>query len=104
MTAERISLIGFGDNVVDCYLDRGLMYPGGNALNVAVLAARLGARTSYLGTFGTDAAAGHVRATLARLGIPTEGCRVVEGENGRALVRLEAGNRVFAGSNRGGVA
>ena len=36
--ATRIKLVGFGDNVVDRYLDRGLFYPGGNALNVAVYA------------------------------------------------------------------
>lgn len=29
-------IIGIGDNVVDCYLDQGLYYPGGNCVNVAV--------------------------------------------------------------------
>ncbi|MES2541767.1 MAG: carbohydrate kinase, partial [Pseudomonadota bacterium] len=31
-------LLCIGDNVVDLYLDRGEFFPGGNALNVAVLA------------------------------------------------------------------
>ena len=35
--------VTFGDNVVDCYEDRGLMFPGGNALNVSVFANRFGA-------------------------------------------------------------
>lgn len=104
MAETGIRLIGFGDNVVDCYLDRGRMYPGGNALNAAVYAARRGARAAYLGTFGTDPAGDHVRAVLARLGIATDHCRLVTGENGRALVRLDGGNRVFCGSNKGGVA
>lgn len=104
MAENGIGLIGFGDNVVDCYLDRGLMYPGGNALNAAVYAARRGARAAYLGTFGTDPAGRHVPAVLDRLGIATDHCRQVEGENGRALVRLDGANRVFCGSNKGGVA
>lgn len=103
MAAEDVKLIGFGDNVVDCYLDLGVMYPGGNALNAAVYAARLGAETAYLGTFGTDAAGDHVRTVLANLGIETKHCRVIEGENGCAWVRLKDGNRIFAGSNKGGV-
>ncbi len=104
MAETGIALLGFGDNVVDCYLDRGLMYPGGNALNAAVYAARRGARAAYLGTFGSDAAGDHVRAVLARLGIATAHCRRVAGENGRAQVRLDGANRTFCGSNKGGVA
>ena len=30
-------LLCIGDNVVDLYLDRGVFFPGGNALNVAVV-------------------------------------------------------------------
>ena len=29
-------MIAVGDNVVDCYLDQRVYYPGGNAVNVAV--------------------------------------------------------------------
>lgn len=29
-----ISVLGIGDNVVDKYLHSGIMYPGGNALNL----------------------------------------------------------------------
>lgn len=104
MIEKRMKVLGFGDNVVDCYLDRGVMYPGGNALNAAVYAARLGADAAYLGTFGSDAAGDHVRAVLDRLGVATPHCRVIAGENGLALVRLDGANRVFAGSNKGGVA
>ena len=35
-------LAGVGDNVVDRYRDLGLMFPGGQALNVAVHARRIG--------------------------------------------------------------
>lgn len=35
-----MKLLGLGDNVMDAYLFRGELYPGGNAANVAVLAKR----------------------------------------------------------------
>ena len=53
-------LIGIGDNVVDDYTHIRTLFPGGNALNVAVYAGMLGCESAYLGVFGTDAAAGHV--------------------------------------------
>lgn len=99
----RPAVIGFGDNVVDRYLDRGVFYPGGNALNFAVYARMLGAEAAYLGVFGTDAAAAHIRSVLAELGVATDRCRVVSGENGYADVRLVDGNRTFVFSNKGGV-
>ena len=49
-----ISILTARDNVVDCYLDEGQVFAGGNALNVAVFARRAGARTAYAGTVGSD--------------------------------------------------
>ena len=37
-----VKVLGFGDNVVDLYDHLHLMYPGGNAVNFAVFAKRLG--------------------------------------------------------------
>ena len=55
-----MKLLGLGDNVMDAYLFRGELYPGGNAANVAVLAKRAGAEKSgYIGVLATDAAGGH---------------------------------------------
>ncbi|AMS40094.1 MULTISPECIES: fructoselysine 6-kinase [Aminobacter] len=99
-----LKVLGLGDNVVDRYLNTGKMYPGGNALNFAVYAKMLGADAAFLGTFGTDAAGRHVRATLEALSVPTALCRIVEGENGHADVRVVDGNREFVFSNKGGVA
>lgn len=97
-------VLGFGDNVVDRYLDAGLMYPGGNALNVAAYAKMLGAQAAYLGTFGSDRAGRHVRDTLKTLGIAADRSHILAGENGHADVRIVGGNREFVFSNRGGVA
>ena len=37
-----MKIICAGDNVVDCYVDQGVYYPGGNAVNVAVNCKRYG--------------------------------------------------------------
>ncbi len=97
-------VIGIGDNVCDKYIHLNTMFPGGQALNFAVYAKMLGADSSYMGTFGSDEAANHILATLDQLGVKHERCRQYEGENGYARVTLENGDRVFLGSNKGGVA
>ena len=56
-----MNVIGIGDNVVDKYVHTQTMYPGGNALNFAAYAAMLGHNAAYLGIFGNDAAAEHVK-------------------------------------------
>jgi fructoselysine 6-kinase len=96
-------VIGIGDNVVDDYTHLRTMFPGGNALNFSVYASILGCESAYLGIFGSDAAAAHVQRTLAELGVDTSHCRCVEGPNGRAVLTIEDGERIFLESNEGGV-
>ncbi|MEV0979364.1 PfkB family carbohydrate kinase [Streptomyces sp. NPDC049915] len=89
-------ICGVGDNVVDRYPQRGLMYPGGNALNVAVHAARLGAGAAYLGVTGNDTAGAHIRAALAAEGLCLDRLRTADGPNAYATVYVEDdGNRTF---------
>lgn len=99
------ALLGIGDNVVDFYRDRGEFYPGGNAVNVPVLAKRYGLpRAGYIGLIGNDAEGAHVRNSLAAEGIWIERLREAVGPNGKAVVALDdKGDRVFQGSNRGGI-
>lgn len=96
-------VIGIGDNVCDKYEHQKIMYPGGQALNFAVYAKKLGAESAYMGVFGTDEAAGHVMAALDKYQVDRSRCRQCEGENGCARVALEDGDRIFLGSNKGGV-
>lgn len=98
-----MKLIGIGDNVVDYYQDQGLMYPGGNALNVAVAAKRSGASgCAYLGIIGDDAAAEHVVSCMGEEGIDFSRIRRAHGPNGEAVVALNGeGDRIFVGTNRG---
>lgn len=98
-----MKVIGIGDNVIDRYTHTGIGYPGGNALNFSVYAAMLGAEAAYCGVFGDDAAAAHIRQALAERQVDSSHCRSVAGENGYASLTIEQGERIFLGSNAGGV-
>ncbi|MEM1484284.1 PfkB family carbohydrate kinase [Oscillospiraceae bacterium PP1C4] len=98
-----IKALGIGDNVVDKYMHISTMYPGGNALNFAAYAKLFGAETGYMGSFGDDEAAKHVYSVMQELKIDLTHCRFCKGENGYAEVKLESGDRVFIGSNQGGI-
>ncbi|MDQ7250524.1 PfkB family carbohydrate kinase [Dongia sedimenti] len=100
----EIGLVGIGDNVVDFYVDQGVYYPGGNALNVAVLAHRFGlANCAYIGILGEDEEGAHVQACILAEGLSGKHLRFAKGETGKAKVSLVNGDRVFVDSNKGGV-
>lgn len=98
-----IRVLGLGDNVVDHYVHTNMVYPGGNALNFAVFAKMAGYQSAYMGVFGDDVNALHVYRVLAQLRIPVDHSRFYRGESGCAPVNLVDGDRVFLGSNKGGV-
>ena len=79
------------------------MYPGGQAVNFAVYAGMLGVKSDFMGVFGNDAIAGHVKASLDAHSVGYSHCRSYAGENGFARVMIVDGDRVFKGSNKGGV-
>jgi fructoselysine 6-kinase len=99
------AVVGVGDNVLDCYVHEQLAYPGGNALNVAAYSALLfGSRAGYVGIFGNDRFAGHLRGVLSEIEVDASRSRVADGQNGMAFVALDDdGDRRFLGSNWGGV-
>jgi fructoselysine 6-kinase len=95
-------LCGIGDNLVDCYVDEGLMYPGGNALNVAVHARRSGAVTGFVGVIGTDKEGDLVQSSLISEGVRVDRLRRLQGDTAFATVYLDAsGNRSFGLSEKG---
>lgn len=98
-----LKVLGIGDNVCDIYISSNEMYPGGQALNFAVYAKKLGANSAYIGVFGNDEIAEHVINTLDLLEIEHTYCRQYEGENGYAVAKLVNGDRIFLKSNRGGI-
>lgn len=94
-----MKIIGIGDNVVDCYLDQDLYYPGGNCVNVAVNAKRAGAeKASYIGIIATDDKALHLKQSLTIEGISYDYSREVKGISGQPKVNLTSdGDRIFVG-------
>lgn len=93
-------VLGAGDNVADRYLHQAMLYPGGNAVNVAVFAARLGARAGYLGVLGDDAAGRQILRALEAEHVDTALTRVVHAPNATADVELVGNDRVFLRSDR----
>ncbi len=98
-----LKVIGIGDNVVDNYIDIRTMFPGGNALNFSVYASMLGCDSAYLGVFGSDDSGKHVQQTLANIGVDTSHCRIADGPNGQAILKIQDGERIFISSNEGGI-
>jgi len=94
-------LLGLGDNTLDTYVDLGMQFPGGNAVNVAVFARRLGAFAGYLGCLGDDAGGDLLFEALGAEGVDLSLCRRRTGANARALIGLEAGERRFLGASAG---
>ena len=89
-------LCGLGDNTVDEYINQGVGFPGGNAVNVAVMAKSLGADAAYLGVCGNDERGAFLLGQLAEQGIDVSRVRVVDGPNSYCEVALDTdGNRRF---------
>ena len=96
------AMLGLGDNTIDTYVSSGEQFPGGNAVNVAALARRLGARASYLGCWGDDEGGAILRAALEAEGVDLSHVReVAGGETGRARIAHEGGDRRFLGARPG---
>lgn len=97
-----MKLICIGDNVVDCYLDEGVCYPGGDAVNVAVHAKRCGAeKVTYIGVFGNDAEAEHLIACMQHEGVEVNLSRRMYAASSHPGVKLNATHdRMFVGGPR----
>jgi fructoselysine 6-kinase len=97
---DMLSLVGVGDNCTDVYLEQGLQFPGGNAVNVAAFAARLGARSAYLGCVGTDQAGQALLQALHHEGVDLSHYQTYPGKSAWAGITHCAGERLFLGSCR----
>jgi fructoselysine 6-kinase len=90
-----------GDNVVDVYTSLRLVFPGGNAVNVAVAARRAGAETAYVGALGTDEAGRIVREALVAEDVDISHTRIIEGPNAYSTIELVGGDRIFGAADIG---
>lgn len=95
-------VIGIGDNVVDRYTDRRVMFPGGNAVNFAVYAKQCGADAAYLGLLADEPEGRLIRDSLNTLGIDVSMSPLQEGlTTERCDVTVKSGDRVFVGVEYG---
>jgi sugar/nucleoside kinase (ribokinase family) len=91
--------VGMGDNVVDRYVNKKVMFPGGNAVNFAVYAKKCGTDSAYLGVIADDPEGRLIRDSLTELGVDVSGCHTYDGcATERCDVVLDDGDRRFVGS------
>ena len=96
-----MELLAIGDNVTDCYMDEGVYFPGGNAVNVAVNCKKNGAeKVNYIGVFGDDERADYIKQCLTEEGVTYDRSRKVYAHSAQPRVYLKDGDRVFAAGVR----
>jgi len=103
-----VKIAAMGDNVVDCYLSKDTLFPGGNCLNVAVFVSKYGGKSAYIGAIGRDEAArvlwqaleieGVDRSHLRRLDGATAYCVIDHHGSERVFVRFDLGVSMFTPS------
>jgi fructoselysine 6-kinase len=97
-----IKVLGYGDNVVDRYVNKKIMYPGGNALNFSVNALENGAYSAYLGEFGNDMEGRFIQSTLESIGVDlSHSTMPLDARTEKANVEIKEGDRTFLSSERG---
>jgi fructoselysine 6-kinase len=101
MEPLMVDVAAIGDNITDCFVDRGVMFPGGNAVNVAARVARSGCRGAYIGAVGDDQRGQLIRDSLALEGVNIEQLHVLPGSTAYVEVRHVNGERFFETLDRG---
>ncbi len=96
-----MDVIAIGDNVSDCYLTIGQVFPGGNAVNVAVAVARSGGSSGYVGVVGDDARGRLLTDSLAAERVDTRRLSVASGPTAWCQVMHANGERLFRPGQRG---
>ncbi|TMJ38210.1 MAG: ribokinase [Alphaproteobacteria bacterium] len=90
-----IKIAAMGDNVVDCYLSRGEMFPGGNCLNLSVFMRRFGAASAYIGAIGKDAAGDIIAKALRAEGVDISHLRRIDGPTAYCIIGHRNVERIF---------
>lgn len=91
--------IGIGDNVVDRYVNKKVMFPGGNAVNFAVYTKKCGVDSAYLGVLADDPEGQLIHRALTELDVDVSGCPECQNcATEHCDVVLVDGDRTFIGS------
>ena len=96
---RSIRILAFGDNVVDCYRDQNLMFPGGNCVNHAVFARRAGADTAYAGAVCDDDAVRLIRRALIDGGLHVSPLRIEPEATASSVIEIQHDHQDFVGVN-----
>jgi fructoselysine 6-kinase len=96
-----MDVIAIGDNTSDFYLTIGQVFPGGNAVNVAVAVARSGGSSGYVGVVGDDARGRLLMDSLAAEQVDTRRLSVGSGPTAWCEVTHAGGERRFTPGERG---
>ncbi|WP_426232242.1 PfkB family carbohydrate kinase [Pararhizobium sp. DWP3-4] len=96
-----IKIAAMGDNVVDCYISKGTMFPGGNCLNVSVFIRRFGGRSAYIGAIGQDAAGKVIETALLNEGVELTRLRILSGPTAYCVIGHRDADRVFVRADLG---
>jgi fructoselysine 6-kinase len=96
-----MDVIAIGDNVTDCYPAIGQVFPGGNAVNVAVAVARSGGSSGYVGVVGDDDRGRLLMDSLAAERVDTRRLSVAPGPTACCQVAHVNGERRFRPGQRG---
>jgi fructoselysine 6-kinase len=92
----------YGDNGIDRYVGAApAEYVGGNAVNVAVHLADLGAQTAYFGAIGDDREGAQVLAALQSRGIDCSHVEVRHGPSAVTWIEVRGSERVVLDDNAG---
>ena len=86
-----MQVVGLGDNVFDVWEGSGLGYPGGNAVNVSVSAARLGCDAAYVGAIADDKWGRAILAALRAEDMDTSACQAVAGASTKRCIEVPDG-------------
>ncbi|MHA2252818.1 MAG: PfkB family carbohydrate kinase [Candidatus Kariarchaeaceae archaeon] len=95
------SIACVGHNTVDKYVNFGMMYPGGNEVNVAVQTSRHGLSSSYLGWVGNDVYGNILLGALESEGVDITHCFVKDDVTTFTEIYHEDGERRFGNVRRG---
>jgi fructoselysine 6-kinase len=90
-----VKIVAMGDNVVDCYLSRDTMFPGGNCLNVSMFIRKFGGQSAYLGAIGLDPAGDAIFRALTQEGVDTSHLRRLDGSTAYCIIGHRNADRVF---------
>ena len=97
-----MKIAAIGDNVIDRYLNKDVMYPGGNAVNVAAHASMLGAQAAYIGEIGNDLGGRIITDALSSLNVDLSQSSMPEKATTKTCdVNVYNGERVEVGYDTG---